>query len=130
MIRTFKLFALLVLMLPLAGCPLAGGVKETQPVTFEVLAHRAAVANDALVVATDGLLNARLIGSAQAQKIAAITDVVNEAITSAVAIYNNGNVPLASSTLAAAQSRITVVQGCTASSTPALQLDVCLEGAR
>lgn len=112
---------ILALVILLTGCATTAGTP-----TFSQLLATAETADDAVVLAATQAINAGAITSAQAQKILAITDGVNAALTLANTTYQAGNLTSANAQIAAATSILTTVQGCLAVAQAKQSIDMCL----
>jgi len=107
----------------LAAC--AAAPTTTVP-TFNQLALIAGSANDAIVLLDTSLVKAGTITSAQAEKVATVTDAVNAMLTAANAANVAGNITLATSNLANANAALATAQSCLTAPTVGTTLDSCL----
>jgi hypothetical protein len=111
----------------LAICFIVAGCASTPAATFTQSLLAAESAADVAVTTTTTLLQAGYITSAQASKIATITDGVNAALSIANSTYTAGNVTSAQSQLQAASTILVTVQGCLTAAQAKQPIDTCLQ---
>lgn len=126
--RTFQGLARVLLLssvLALTACGLAPEKEQT----FYDIANKAGLANDAVVVVTNTLLNTHTIGTADAKRVLVVTDRVHDGVTLAVTLYGAGDATQAAAVLSTAQSKLTTLQVCTRAPDVSTNLGECIKPA-